>query len=121
MRGDMVSFKEREVLVDTAAYLDRGKRYAFMSAGCVIDNKSARRHDRGPDVTGEEPIMGLAEEILGLVIFLGAHVFVTMRDRRAALVARIGEWPYRGLFSVVVDRRRSSSSPTALPTIAPPA
>jgi uncharacterized membrane protein len=52
-------------------------------------------------VTGEEPIMGLAEEILGLVIFLGAHVFVTMRDRRAGLVARIGEWPYRGLFSVV--------------------
>ena len=46
--------------------------------------------------------MGLAEEILGLVVFLGAHVFVTMRDRRAALVARIGEWPYRGLFSVVV-------------------
>jgi uncharacterized membrane protein len=45
--------------------------------------------------------MGLAEEILGLVIFLGAHVFVTMRDRRAALVARLGEWPYRGLFSVV--------------------
>ena len=45
--------------------------------------------------------MGLAEEILGLVIFLGAHVFVTMRDRRAGLVAKIGEWPYRGLFSVV--------------------
>jgi len=45
--------------------------------------------------------MGLAEEIVGLVVFLGAHVFVTMRDRRAALVARVGEWPYRGLFSVV--------------------
>ena len=45
--------------------------------------------------------MGLAVEILGLVIFLGAHVFVTMRDHRAALVARIGEWPYRGLFSLV--------------------
>jgi uncharacterized membrane protein len=44
--------------------------------------------------------MGLAEEILGLVIFIGAHVFVTMRDRRAALVARIGVWPYRGAFSV---------------------
>jgi uncharacterized membrane protein len=52
-------------------------------------------------VTGEEPIVGLAEEILGLVVFLAAHVFVTMRERRAALVARIGEWPYRGLFSVV--------------------
>ena len=51
--------------------------------------------------------MGLAEEILGLVIFLGAHVFVTMRDRRAGLVAKIGEWPYRGLFSVVADRRHS--------------
>jgi 2-methylisocitrate lyase-like PEP mutase family enzyme len=28
MVPDMVSFKEREALVDTAAYLDRGKRYA---------------------------------------------------------------------------------------------
>src|ERR1700719_3977169 len=45
--------------------------------------------------------MGLAVEILGLVIFLGAHVFVTMRDRRAVLVAKLGEWPYRGLFSLV--------------------
>jgi len=45
--------------------------------------------------------MGLAVEILGLVILLGAHVFVTMRERRAALVAGIGEWPYRGLFSLV--------------------
>jgi uncharacterized membrane protein len=45
--------------------------------------------------------MGLALEILGLVVFLGAHVFVTMRNRRTALVARIGEWPYRGLFSLV--------------------
>src|SRR5580658_7156458 len=45
--------------------------------------------------------MGLAVEILGLVIFLGAHTFVTMRDRRAALIAKIGEWPYRGLFSLV--------------------
>jgi uncharacterized membrane protein len=45
--------------------------------------------------------MGLAIEILGLVIFLGAHVFVTMRPRRAALIARVGEWPYRGLFALV--------------------
>ena len=28
MRGDMVSFKEREVLIDTAGYLDRSKHYA---------------------------------------------------------------------------------------------
>jgi uncharacterized membrane protein len=45
--------------------------------------------------------MGLAVEILGLVVLLGAHVFVTMRDRRAALIAKIGEWPYRGLFALV--------------------
>jgi uncharacterized membrane protein len=45
--------------------------------------------------------MGLAVEILGLVIFLGAHVFVTRRNERAVLVAKIGEWPYRGVFSVV--------------------
>lgn len=45
--------------------------------------------------------MGLAIEILGLVVFLGAHVFVTRRQARAGLVAKIGEWPYRGLFSAV--------------------
>ena len=28
MRGEMVSFKERETLVDTAGYLDRSNRYA---------------------------------------------------------------------------------------------
>jgi uncharacterized membrane protein len=44
---------------------------------------------------------GLAIELLGLVIFLGAHVFVTMRNERARLVASIGEWPYRILFSLV--------------------
>jgi len=34
--------------------------------------------------------MGLAVEIIGLVVFLGAHVFVSMRERRAALIASIG-------------------------------
>jgi uncharacterized membrane protein len=45
--------------------------------------------------------MGLAVLVLGLVIFLGAHVFVTRRKARAALIARIGEGPYKGLFSLV--------------------
>ena len=45
--------------------------------------------------------MGLAVDIRGLVLVLGAHVFVTMRGRRAALIARCGEWPYKGLFSLV--------------------
>jgi uncharacterized membrane protein len=45
--------------------------------------------------------MGLAVLILGLVVFLGAHVFVTRREARAALVGRVGEWPYTGLFSLV--------------------
>jgi uncharacterized membrane protein len=45
--------------------------------------------------------MGLALEILGLMIFLGGHVFVTLRDQRAALIKSVGEWPYRGLFSLV--------------------
>ena len=44
--------------------------------------------------------MGLTLEILGLIIFLGAHVFVSLRDRRAALISRIGRGPYLGLFSV---------------------
>ncbi len=45
--------------------------------------------------------MGLAIMILGLVLFLGAHVFVTMRGPRAALTARLGEGPYKGLFALV--------------------
>ncbi len=45
--------------------------------------------------------MGLAIEIAGLVVFLGAHVFVSMRGHRAALIARLGEGPYKGLFSLV--------------------
>jgi uncharacterized membrane protein len=45
--------------------------------------------------------MGLAVEILGLVVFLGAHTFVSMRDRRAALIASVGRGPYLGLFSLV--------------------
>jgi uncharacterized membrane protein len=45
--------------------------------------------------------MGLAVEIIGLVIFLGAHVFVSVRGRRAALIAKLGEGPYKGLFSLV--------------------
>lgn len=45
--------------------------------------------------------MGLAIMILGLALFMGAHVFVTMRGPRAAVVARLGEWPYKGIISLV--------------------
>jgi uncharacterized membrane protein len=42
--------------------------------------------------------MGLALLVLGLILFLGPHVFVTMRAQRDTAVKRIGEWPYKGLF-----------------------
>lgn len=45
--------------------------------------------------------MGLLILILGLVVLLGAHVFVTFRAHRASLIARLGEGGYRALFSVV--------------------
>jgi uncharacterized membrane protein len=45
--------------------------------------------------------MGLALLVVGLVVFIGAHVFVTRRDARAAVIARIGEGPYKGLFALV--------------------
>jgi hypothetical protein len=38
--------------------------------------------------------MGLGIIILGLALFIGAHVCVAMRERRAAAVARLGEGPY---------------------------
>jgi uncharacterized membrane protein len=45
--------------------------------------------------------MGLALLVLGLALFLGPHVFVTLRRARGALIARIGEWPYKALFAVL--------------------
>jgi len=45
--------------------------------------------------------MGLAVEIIGLVLFLGTHVFVSRRGEREALIRSIGRGPYLGLFSVV--------------------
>jgi len=44
--------------------------------------------------------MGLAILILGLVVFFGAHVFVTRRAARAAVIARIGEGAYKGLIGL---------------------
>ena len=38
--------------------------------------------------------------IAGLIVFLGIHTLTTLRGPRAALIARIGEGPYKGLYSV---------------------
>jgi len=39
--------------------------------------------------------------ILGLVLSLGTHAFTMAREPRAALVARLGEGPYKGLYSLL--------------------
>jgi uncharacterized membrane protein len=45
--------------------------------------------------------MGLAIMILGLAVFIGAHGFTTMRESRAAAVARLGEGAYKAIYSIV--------------------
>ena len=45
--------------------------------------------------------MGLALLVVGLVLFIGPHVFVTMRTQRDAVIKRIGENAYKGLFALV--------------------
>lgn len=45
--------------------------------------------------------LGLSILIVGLALFIGAHVFVTRREARAAVIARIGNAAYKGLFSLV--------------------
>ena len=45
--------------------------------------------------------MGLAIMIIGLAVFIGAHAFTTLRGQRAALIARIGERAYKGVYSLV--------------------
>ena len=44
--------------------------------------------------------MGLLIMILGLALFIGAHVFITMRERRAVAIARLGEGPYKGVLAL---------------------
>jgi uncharacterized membrane protein len=44
--------------------------------------------------------MGLATMILGLVVFIGTHLITTRREQRAAIIGRIGEGAYKGLYSV---------------------
>jgi uncharacterized membrane protein len=39
--------------------------------------------------------------VVGLVLFLGIHTLSTLRVSRAALIARVGEGPYKGLHSAV--------------------
>jgi uncharacterized membrane protein len=45
--------------------------------------------------------MGLVIMILGLALFTAPHVVVARRDARAALIGRIGEGAYKGLFSLI--------------------
>lgn len=45
--------------------------------------------------------MGLAVLVLGLVLFIGSHVFITMRDRRADAIARFGEGGYKGAIGLL--------------------
>jgi uncharacterized membrane protein len=45
--------------------------------------------------------MGLAILVFGLALFLGAHVFVTLRTPRAALIKDIGKGRYKGLMALV--------------------
>lgn len=39
--------------------------------------------------------------IFGLIVFLGPHVFTMMRGGRSAAIARLGEGPYRAIYSIV--------------------
>jgi uncharacterized membrane protein len=39
--------------------------------------------------------------LVGLAAFIGAHVFVTLRAQRAAVIARFGELPYKAIMGLV--------------------
>lgn len=38
--------------------------------------------------------------VLGLIVFLGTHAFTMARGMRAGVIAKIGEGPYKGLYSL---------------------
>ncbi len=39
--------------------------------------------------------------LLGLALFIGIHFFTTLRGQRAAVIGRLGEGGYKGLYSVL--------------------
>jgi len=39
--------------------------------------------------------------ITGLAVFIAVHLFTAARDLRAGVIARLGEWPYKGLYSLI--------------------
>jgi uncharacterized membrane protein len=39
--------------------------------------------------------------VLGLIVFLGTHAFSMARGRRAAIIAKVGEGPYKGVYSLL--------------------
>ena len=45
--------------------------------------------------------MGLGLLVLGLLIFLSTHIFVSFRDARADVIARMGLHTYRAVFTLV--------------------
>ena len=45
--------------------------------------------------------MGLWLLIVGLAVLLGAHVFTTMRGKRASAIARLGTRGYRAVYSLI--------------------
>ena len=45
--------------------------------------------------------MGLLVMILGLVLFLGVHVFTTQRESRARAIASMGEGGYKIVYALV--------------------
>ncbi len=45
--------------------------------------------------------MGLTLMIAGLALFFTAHTFTTLRPQRAALIARVGEAPYKAAYALV--------------------
>jgi uncharacterized membrane protein len=60
-----------------------------------------RRLNCGKSAPDGDVAMGLLVLVLGLILFLGPHVLVTLRPQRALAVKQLGEWPYKGLFAVV--------------------
>jgi uncharacterized membrane protein len=45
--------------------------------------------------------MGLLTMIAGLVLFIGTHILTTLRDKRAAVIARLGESGYKIAYTVI--------------------
>ena len=85
-----------------AIRLERVPQARPLHVAIISDGNGRWATSRGlPRSAGHRAGAQTARRIIGAAPSLGIHTLTTLREPRAALIGRLGEGPYKGLYSVV--------------------